>query len=277
MLLAHRALPGRVEAATVDHGLRPESAAEAAMVADVCRELGVRHATLPVSLDRGNVQGQARAARYSALTGWLGERSLDALATAHHADDQAETLLMRLNRGSGLPGLAGIRSATLLPDRTHFVVRPLLEWRRAELAALVEAAGLEAADDPSNRDPAYDRARIRQAIEEADWLDPVAIATSARLLAEAEEAIEAMLAHEFQVAVATEDGCVRYRPGGPRLIRHLAVERIFGMFAKHPRGSRIAALVSALEGGGKGNLAGILARAEGDCWIFSEEPARRSG
>ena len=277
LLLAQAAMPGRIEAATVDHGLRPESAAEAEMVAGVCRELGVKHAILPVTLGRGNRQGQARAARYAALNGWLGERSLDVLATAHHADDQAETLLMRLNRGSGLPGLAGIRSATRLPDGTHFVVRPLLEWRRSELAAVVQGAGLQAVDDPSNRDPAYDRARIRQAMGQANWLDPAALATSARLLGEAEEAIEMVLAHELRVAVSREDGGVRYRPQGPRLIRHLAVERILSDFAKQARGSQIAALVTALEGGGKGNLAGILARVDGDCWIFSEEPARRSG
>ena len=94
------------------------------MVAGLCHRLGIEHATLPVALDDGNVQDRARAARYAALGAWMERRSLDALATAHHADDQAETLLMRLNRGSGLSGLAGIRECAPLPCGRP-VVRPV--------------------------------------------------------------------------------------------------------------------------------------------------------
>ncbi|HZU63565.1 MAG TPA: tRNA lysidine(34) synthetase TilS, partial [Novosphingobium sp.] len=130
LLLAHAAWPGRVAAATVDHGLRPESAGEAAEVARICAGLGVAHATLPVSIGPGNIQTEARTARYAALAQWMAAEGLAALATAHHADDQAETLLLRLNRASGVAGLAGVRARALVPGSRLLLLRPLLGWRR---------------------------------------------------------------------------------------------------------------------------------------------------
>ena len=91
---------------------------------------------------------------------------------------------MRLNRGAGVAGLAGIRA------RQHRLARPLLTWRKAELEALVAEAGLSAVDDPSNRDARYDRARIRAALADADWLDPVAATRSAAALGSAEVALD---------------------------------------------------------------------------------------
>lgn len=119
--LAARAFSGRVEAATVDHGLREASADEAAMVADWCGNAGIAHATLhPKGAVRGNVQSWARSQRYALLEEWRTAQGLDWLLTAHHADDQLETLLMRLNRGAGVGGLAGVRA------RQGVVLRPLL-------------------------------------------------------------------------------------------------------------------------------------------------------
>ena len=155
LLLAHAALPGRVKAATVDHGLRPESADEADRVARYCAELGITHTTLSVSVARGNTQEQARKARYAALGDWAEENDLCALATAHQMDDQAETFLMRLNRGSGLAGLSAIRALGSVPSAPVRLVRPLLRWRRDELAAIVERFGWSAVDDPSNHDDRY--------------------------------------------------------------------------------------------------------------------------
>ncbi|SCW67929.1 tRNA(Ile)-lysidine synthase [Sphingobium faniae] len=182
--LSARAFPGRTEAATVDHGLRPESAGEAAMVRGWCAAQGITHVTLhPAAPRTGNLHDWGRAQRYALLEAWRVARGLDWLFTAHHADDQLETMLMRLNRGAGIGGLAGVR------PRMGHVLRPLLDMRKSVLQALADAEGLPHVLDPSNADPRFDRARMRAALAEADWLDPQAAARSAAALAEAEQAL----------------------------------------------------------------------------------------
>ena len=185
LLLMHEIAAGRVAAATVDHGLRPEAAAEAEAVSCICGKVGIAHTTLfPAEPIHGSVQAAARAVRYALLEEWRAAQGIDYLLTAHHADDQAETLLMRLNRASGAAGLAGIRG------RNGRILRPLLGWRRADLCAIVGAAGITAVDDPSNRDPRFDRARLRAALADAPWLDVEAVARSAALLGEADVALD---------------------------------------------------------------------------------------
>src|SRR4051794_12496212 len=189
LLLAAAAFPGLVRAATVDHRLRPEAAAEAAHVGSICAALGIPHGILAVTVAGGaSVQARAREARYAALGGWMAEAGLGVLLTGHHQDDQAETLLMRLGRGSGLAGLAGIRPVARIAGIK--VCRPLLGWRRSDLAAIVAAAGLRALDDPTNADETHDRVRMRRCLAEAPWLDAPALARSAAALAEAEEALD---------------------------------------------------------------------------------------
>ncbi|WP_339501760.1 tRNA lysidine(34) synthetase TilS, partial [Pseudomonas canadensis] len=112
LALAAAAFPGQVHAATVDHRLRAAAAAEARMVAAWCANAGVPHTTLVVAepIGPGSVQARARAVRYELLLPWAAEIGASCLATAHHADDQAETFLMRAALGSGVAGLAGIRA-----------------------------------------------------------------------------------------------------------------------------------------------------------------------
>ena len=275
LLLAHAAMPDRIEAATVDHGLRPEAGAEAAMVSDLCAKLAVPHRTFAVTVAEGNLQGAARAARYHALAGWLAERRLGALATAHHADDQAETLMMRLGRGSGVAGLAGVRARGKVPDADFLLLRPLLSWRRHELSDVIGRSGWAAAQDPSNSDERFDRVRIRRALAQADWIDPIALSASVSHLAEADAALEWATEREWQERVRLEDGAYTYCPAAPRAIRLRVAARIVSTMGGDPRGGAIARLVDLLETGGTATLAGVIASQQGGVWKFAAEPQTR--
>jgi tRNA(Ile)-lysidine synthase len=278
LLLAAAALPGAVEAATVDHGLRAENAAEADMVAQVCAGLGVPHRTLPVEVAPGNVQAEARQARYSALGGWVQERGLSALATAHHADDQAETLLLRLNRASGVAGLAGTRAIGRVPGTDVPLLRPLLGWRKAELAGLVCGARIPgAAQDPSNADDRFDRARLRKALSAADWLDVEAIAASAAHLADADAALDWAARREWSEAVSTEGLGLTYRPQAPRAIALRVLARIVTQLGEEePRGGAVARLFDALVTGRTASIGNLVARPGPTGWSFTKAPVRRA-
>lgn len=275
LLLAHAALPGRVEAATVDHGLRPESAAEAVEVARVCAGLGVPHAALPVEVAVGNIQAEARLARYTALADWVEERGLAVLATAHHADDQAETLLMRLNRASGVAGLAGARARGRVPDTPIPLLRPVLDWRRGELGEVVRAAGLVAADDPSNANDRFDRVRIRKALADADWLDVAAMARSAAHIAEADAALDWMASLEWRSCVKKEPMGLKYKPQAPRAVALRVVARIVHeLGGEEPRGSAVARLVDTLVAGRPASIGELVVRPNAGGWSFAKAPVR---
>ena len=279
LLLAQAAIPGRFEVATVDHGLRPEAADECAMVARVCAERGIPCEVLKVKVSPGNLQARARDARYSGLLKWAERRAITAVATAHHADDQAETLLMRLNRASGVAGLAGVRERTVLdfPTAEVMLVRPLLEFRRRELGEVVLAGGLSAVTDPSNLDDQFDRARLRKALANVDWLDTLALARSAGHLAEAEDALQEFTALQWSSLVRPEGDSLRFYPLTQRLMRFRLIERIIRELGGKPRGTEIATLLDRLDAGSPANLSGVLATVEAPEWVFRREPPRRSG
>jgi len=278
LLLANAARPGRIEAATVDHGLRPESADEAAMVADLCGKLGVAHRTLVADwpeAPEANVQAAARAMRYRLLNEWAIERKLRAIATAHHADDQAETLLMRLLRGAGVGGLGGTRKKRALSEEV-LLIRPLLGWRKSDLESLASSAGLVPVDDPSNRDPKHDRSRIRQLLSSADWLDPARLAASASAIRDADEAIDWALAPLIESHIRRDGDALIVEPADlPReLRRRLLLAGFAELAAPAPRGPDLMRAIEALEAGETVSLSGLKLQG-GANWRLSLAPARR--
>lgn len=274
LLLSNAAYPGQCFVATVDHQLRAESAGEARHVARICASLGIPHTTLtPKTPITGSIQSSARAARYALLGQWADENGVNAILTAHHADDQAETVLMRLNRGAGIGGLAGVRAVN------GIVVRPLLHWRRQELAEIVERAGILPVSDPSNTDDRFDRARIRKAIAESGWLDPAAMARSAAAQAESDAALGWMEDRLF--AERAQKSVESIRLVDPlslpqELQRRLLIRCVRALDGDwQPNGPDIQRLAETLRQGGKASIGRLTARATADSWEFSPAPPRR--
>ncbi|MDF8332952.1 tRNA lysidine(34) synthetase TilS [Novosphingobium cyanobacteriorum] len=278
LLLAHAAIPDAFAVASVDHGLRVESAAEAAMVAGLCAERGIAHRTITLALSGGaGVQARAREARYAALGQWLEDEGLGALVTAHHADDQAETLVMRLNRGAGLRGLAGMRARAAVPGTAQPLLRPLLGWRRGELVDICAQAGLSAVDDPSNRDPRFERARLRIAMAKADWLDRAALAASATHLAEADEVLDWAVAQAVGSLAPVGDALV-WQPAGPRALQLRVLETVIARMGRSvPRGSEVARWHGRLAVGEVATLAGVRGDGRAAEWRFTPAAPHRAG
>ena len=179
-------------AVTIDHGLRPESAGEARAVRRLASRLGVRHRTLHWTgpKPKTGLPEAARAVRYRLLAAAARAAGAAHVLTAHTLDDQAETVLIRMARGSGPSGLCAMARETPLEGLA--LMRPLLDLPKARLTATLEAIGIAFADDPSNRDPRFTRSRLRgsMAVLAGEGLDPPRIALLARRLRRAEETIE---------------------------------------------------------------------------------------
>jgi tRNA(Ile)-lysidine synthase len=277
---------GDLTALTVDHRLREAAAAEAAQVGQWLAERGIAHRIL-VREDGhgpGGVQAAAREARYRLLEGWCRKAGVLHLLVGHHREDQAETLLLRLARGSGLDGLAGM--AALAEHAACRVLRPLLGVARARLTTTVQAAGQRWIDDPSNRDTAYARVRIRQAEARLAeiGLGAEGLAATATRLGRARAALErsvgALLARTAMIHPA---GFVRLDP--PALLaaaeetglRALAaVLAMVGGEAYPPRLERLerlhGELVQSLPGGGR-TLGGCRILMRRGAILICREPA----
>ena len=283
-----------IHVATVDHGLRPESAGEAALVAALADDLGLPHAILawdgikPLT----RIQERARAARYALLADHARVIGASHLLTAHHADDQAETVLMRLGRGSGLAGLAGMRRETPL-GAGLVLLRPLLDVPKADLVALCRVEGVAFIEDSSNCNPAYARARLRaqSATLAALGLDRPALTRLAWRMGRADAALEAEAARvEAWLSIERDGDGLRVRLASLRhaereiLLRVLrrAIERLAGRPV--PRLDRLEtlsdAIAEALERGEthRSTLAGLRITLGRDTMVvIVPEAARRRG
>jgi len=140
----------------VDHGLRAEAVGELDLAQARCEALGVPFSRSLISLSAGsNLQARARDGRRAALTEAAKELNTELIATAHHANDRAETVLLRLLRGSGPPGLA------VLPPRSGAWIRPQCRARKADIALHLQRHALAFSEDPSNRQSRFLRTRVR--------------------------------------------------------------------------------------------------------------------
>jgi tRNA(Ile)-lysidine synthase len=202
----------KLVAVTVDHGLRKESKAEAANVARLARKFKVSHRILRW---RGKkpatgLQQAARAARYSLLAEAARDIGAAHVLTAHTLDDQAETVLIRMSRGSGISGLGAMTRAAFVPGAPEInLIRLLLDIPKSRLIATLRAAKIDFADDPSNRDPRFTRARLRPLMSQLaeEGLDARRLAGLARRLKRADLAIEAAAVDAARaLAVEMADG-----------------------------------------------------------------------
>ncbi|GHF23327.1 tRNA(Ile)-lysidine synthase [Kordiimonas sediminis] len=181
-------------AITVDHCLRPDSGAEAETVTSMLADQNIAHQIVRWSGAKptGNIQAVARRERYRLLTDVCREQGISFLLTGHHMDDQAETLILRLARGSGLYGLAGMPAVT--PDYAGTgiaLLRPFLRTRKEQLIAFLQRHDLDWIEDPSNENKAFDRVKVRQFLKEPplEGLDILRLSETADRLRRSRQAI----------------------------------------------------------------------------------------
>lgn len=269
-----------LRAVTVDHGLREAGAHEAEMVSQHCARLGVPHDTvLWENWDgKGNLQKSAREARYEKMTEWAAQYDISTIAVGHTADDQAETVLMRLSRSAGVDGLSGIPYRTLRNGITW--VRPLLKTQRAVLRAYLQDHDIHWADDPSNHDERFDRVKARKALKLLSELGITqdVLAEVADHLTEARKALDwqTFLAAKEIVrieanAVMIDDMGLRLQPDEiQRRVLLNAIKWINGS-PYSPRRGAVAHVMAALANGKAGTLDGVHLRRIGTkLWVFRE-------
>lgn len=240
---------------TVDHGLRSDSADEARAVATFCAAQGVPHETLHWATgpgETGNLSDAARTARYTLMARACAAHGIPTLLTGHTLDDQAETVLLRLGRGSGVDGLAAMRPVTALWGLR--VVRPLLGIRRAALRRMLTAEGIAWSEDPTNQDRRYTRIAAREALETLAPLGITAerLAATATAMAEARQVLDASAsALAADICTLSPLGYVVFDPlrlvRAPREMRHRLLSRILCAVSGTPYRPRLEALAGLLD------------------------------
>lgn len=301
----------RLLAITIDHGLRPEGRREAAAVKRLAKRLGVDHRTIRWTGPKPatGLQEKARIARYRLLLAAARRAKAPCVLTAHTLDDQAETVLFRIARGSGVAGIGGMARSvsleTLLPDRAPArspgaavaatdavqLVRPFLHLEKARLVATLQAAGIGYVQDPSNADPRFSRTRMRGLMTalSAEGLTAHRLAHFADRVRRSEAAIQA--------AVAAASDRIGLSPGArsialdSRELRNMPDEialrligRAIGMVGDEgpvelgkleALNDAVMAAVAAGQGRFRRTLAGAMVSLEKDCITIARAPARR--
>lgn len=186
----------KIETVTVDHGLRSEAADEARFVGDVMARHSIAHTVLQWKGEKPttNVQAAARSARYELIQNWCVEKEITNLVLAHHMDDQAETFLMRLSRGSGVYGLASMAEKSPLMGSlgSIMLLRPLLAINKEQLKATLVSMKQDWVEDPSNNDLQYDRIKAREYLSNPPLLnlDSLKLAQTAERMQRAKVALD---------------------------------------------------------------------------------------
>jgi tRNA(Ile)-lysidine synthase len=273
-------------AATVDHGLRPESAQEAETVARFAQSLSVDHTILHWDGwdGTGNLQDYARRARYDLLTSWAKSLDISILTVGHTANDQAETVVMRLSRLGGVDGLAAMPVRRVVNGVT--LVRPMLEITRAELRDYLVQNGIDWVEDPSNSDLRYDRIKARQALE---ILAPLGI-TVPVLTEVAAQLGQARGALDWYSFLAARDIChinegnivielKNFRTLPDEIARRVLVRAVMWISGSRyaPRRKAMADLIASVRSGTASTLDGcIVTRKDGALWVCREYKAVQS-
>ena len=274
---------------SVDHGLRPEAANEVTMVLReaAARGLLARGRRWEGQTPSTGIQAAARAARYRLMAEAMREDGADILLTAHHLEDQAETVLMRLAHGSGIEGLKGMLPMTTIEGVT--VARPLLGTSRDVLRSVVEAAGLAAANDPSNADDHYERVRWRQLMPELEamGLDAERLGRFAERMADADDALAQMAASLIAKAAERNEGLATLPRAqlmaAPKAVAVKVLARLLSDVGGAGKGrdlGRIEELYARLAGSERckpATLHGCVVESDGVTISVRREGARRAG
>ncbi|MEM8578023.1 MAG: tRNA lysidine(34) synthetase TilS [Pseudomonadota bacterium] len=277
--------PTELSVISIDHGLRPAARDELRFVRDLCARLGVDHHIEYWSNwdGAGNLQSAARAARFALIADWAAGNEIDHVALGHTANDQAETLLMRLARGSGVDGLSG-----MAPQRRQNGVtwlRPLLGVLRRDLRAFLRARGETWSEDPSNEDTAFERVRMRDAMPLLEPLGLTAegLAQVAANMQMARAALDVQTHAAGREIAVVDVGAVRVSYPGfaalpAEIARRLVVRAIMwlGGHVYSPRRASVDTLLAAIAEGRTSTLEGVqVQRSGGELWLYREYEAVR--
>ena len=274
-----------IDVATVDHGLRAGARREAEAVGAAARDLGLAHETLVWTGDKpsSGVQAAARAARYGLLVRRAQEIGAAAIVTAHTADDQAETVLMRLARGAGPRGLSAMAPSSLIAAGTSApmaLLRPLIGVRRAALRAFLAAEAADFFDDPSNEDPSFERVRTRRTLaglEAAGAVSVEALVETADLMRAAASALEEAEIQRFAALGGAFDewGAASLSASLDRRDAALLARLVAAVAGEDhaPAPAKAAEAMASALSGKAATLGGAIVLRRGDQLALSREPA----